>query len=47
MLFKANNRWDPCIGFEIRKKRKFERAEEFAKRIEKVHEKAEAALRKK
>ena len=30
----------------MRKKEKFERAEEFAKRIKKVYEEAEAALRK-
>ena len=46
LLFKANNRQDPCMGFEMRKKEKFERAEEFAKRIKKVYEEAEAALRK-
>jgi len=34
------------MGFEMRKKEKFERAEEFAKRIKKVYEEAEAALRK-
>ena len=46
LLFKANNRWDPCIGFKIRKKGIFKRAEEFATRIKEVHEKAEAALKK-
>ena len=44
-LFKANNGQDPHIGFEIRKKGKFKRAEEFVIRKE-VHEKAEVALRK-
>ena len=44
--FKANNKWDPHMGFEIRKKKKFEKAEEFAKRIKEVYEEAEAALRK-
>ena len=44
--FKANNRQDPRIGFEIRKKEKFEKAEEFATRIKKVHEEAEAVLKK-
>jgi len=33
-------------GFEMRKKGKFKKAEEFATRIKKVHEKAEAALKK-
>jgi len=45
-LFRANNGWDPHIGFEMRKKGKFEKAEEFAKRIKKVHEEAEVVLRK-
>jgi len=31
---------------EIRKKGKFERAEEFAKRMKEIHKKTEAALRK-
>ena len=34
------------MEFEIRKKGKFERAEEFVKRIKEVHKKAEVALRK-
>ena len=46
LLFKANNRQDLYIGFEMRKKGKFERAEEFTKRIKEVYKKAEAALRK-
>jgi len=45
-LFKANNRQNPCMQFEMRKKRKFKRAEEFAKRIKEVHKEAEAVLRK-
>ena len=44
--FKANNKWDPHMGFEIRKKRKFKKAEEFAKRMKEVYKEAEAALRK-
>jgi len=44
--FKANNRQDLCIGFEIRKKEKFEKAEEFATRIKEVHKEVEAALKK-
>jgi len=44
--FKANSRWDPCMGFEMRKKGKFEKAKEFTKRMKEVHEEAEAALRK-
>jgi len=34
--FKANNGWDPHIGFEMRKKGKFEKAVKFATRIKKV-----------
>jgi len=45
-LFKANNEWDPCMGFKMRKKGKFEKAEEFATRMKEVHKKAEVALRK-
>ena len=44
--FKANNGQDPCMGFEMRKKRKFERTKEFAKRIKEVHKEVEAVLRK-
>ena len=34
------------MGFKMRKKGKFEKVEEFAMRIKKVHEEAEAALKK-
>jgi len=34
------------MGFEMRKKGKFEKAEEFTTRIKKVHKKAEVVLRK-
>jgi len=34
------------MGFELRKKERFERAEKFTTRIKKVHEEAEAALKK-
>ena len=44
--FRANNGQDPCMGFEMRKKRRFEKAEEFAMRMKEVHEEAEAALKK-
>ena len=46
LLFKANNEWDPYMEFKMRKKRKFKKIEEFVTRMKKVHEKAEAALRK-
>ena len=35
-LFKANNEWDPYMGFKMRKKGKFEKTEEFATKIKKV-----------
>jgi len=34
--FKANQGQDPRMGFEMRKKGKYERAEKFAKRIRNV-----------
>ena len=34
------------MGFKMRKKRKFEKVEEFATRIKEVHEKTKAVLRK-
>ena len=45
-LFRANNGRDPHMGFEIRKKEKFKKAEEFTTRIKEVHEEAEAVLKK-
>jgi len=44
--FRANNEQDPCMGFEMRKKGRFEKAKEFATRIKEVHEEAEAGLKK-
>jgi len=44
--FKANNGQDPCIGFKIRKKGKFEKEEEFVTRMKEVHEEAEVVLKK-
>jgi len=46
LLFRANNGQDPCMGFEIQKKRRFEKAKEFAMRIKEVHEEAKAVLKK-
>ena len=46
LLFKTNSGQDLCMGFEIRKRRKFEKVEEFAKRIKEVYKEAEAVLRK-
>ena len=44
--FRANNGQDPCMGFKIRKKGKFEKAEEFATGMQEIYEKTEAALKK-
>jgi len=43
---KANNGQDPYIGFEMRKKGKFEKAKEFAMRIKEIHEEVKGALKK-
>jgi len=45
-LFKVNNGQDLHVKFEMRKKEKFEKIEEFAMRIKEVHKKAKAILRK-
>ena len=45
-LFKANIGQDLCIRFKMRKKRKFEKVEEFVTRIKEVHEETETVLRK-
>jgi len=44
--FMANYRQDPRIGFEIRKKGKYEGAEKFVAKIKEIQKKAKAALRK-
>jgi len=44
--FKANQGQDPRMGFEMRKKGKFEGAEKFAEKIKSVQEEAKAALQK-
>ena len=44
--FRANSRRDPRMGFEMRKKRKYEGAGEFMKRMKEVQEEAQAALKK-
>ena len=46
LLFRANNGQDPHMGFEMRKKRRFKKAEEFATRMKKVYEETEAVLKK-
>jgi len=44
--FRANNGRDLRLGFEMRKKGKFEKAEEFVMRMKEVYEEAEATLKK-
>ena len=44
--FKTNYGQDPRMGFEGRRKGKYETAERFAEKMKKIHEEARAALRK-
>jgi len=44
LLFKVNYRREPRMGFDIRKKGKNEKAEEFAREMKKRHEEARVAL---
>jgi len=44
--FKANNGQDPRMGFEMRKRDKYEGAEKFAERMKNVQKEAKAALQK-
>jgi len=44
--FEANSGQNPRMGFELRKKGKFEGAEKFVKRMKEVQEEAKAALGK-
>jgi len=44
--FKANSGQDPRMGFEMRKKRKYEGVEKFAEKMKNVQEEAKAALQK-
>jgi len=44
--FKANHGQDPRMGFEIRKKGKYEGAEKFIAKMKEIQEEAKAALRK-
>ena len=45
-LFKANYRQDPRMGFEMRKKRKYEGTEKFVTKMKEIQEKAKAVLGK-
>ena len=42
--FQANSGQDPRMGFELRKKGRYEGAEKFAKKMEEVQREAKAAL---
>ena len=42
--FEANNGRNPRMGFELRKKGRYKRAEKFTERMKKVQEEAKAAL---
>ena len=44
--FKVNYGRELRIGFKIRKKRKYTKAEEFVKKMKEMHEKAKAVLKK-
>ena len=46
MPFIANNGRNPRMGFEIRKKGKVMRTEEFAAKMKEIQEEAQAALKK-
>ena len=46
MPFKANYGQDPRIGFEIKRKGKYKRAEKFVTKIKKIQEEAKAVLGK-
>jgi len=46
LSFKVNKSQSPRMGFELRKKRRFEGAKKFTKRMEEVQRKAKAALTK-
>jgi len=46
LLFKANQGQDSRMGFEMKKKGKYEGAEKFAERMRNMQEKAKAALQK-
>jgi len=46
LSFMANNGQDPCMGFELRKKGRFEEANKLVKRMQEIQEEAKAALGK-
>jgi len=46
LLFKANYGQDPRMGFEVRKREKYEGAEKFVAKIKEIQGEAKAALEK-
>ena len=44
--FKANSRQDPCMGFELRKKGRFEEVNKFVERMQKIQKEAKVVLGK-
>jgi len=44
--FKENSGQDPHMGFELKKKRRFEEANKFAERMQEIQEKTKMALRR-
>jgi len=44
--FKVNYRREPRMGFEIRKKRKYVKVEEFVKEVKEMYEKAKTVVKK-
>jgi len=46
LSFQENSGQNPRLGFELRKKKRFEGTEKFTKRMEEVQEKAKTALAK-
>ena len=46
LLFKANYRQNPRIGFKVRRKGKYKRAEKFMTKMKEIQEKVKAVLEK-
>jgi len=46
LLFEANSSQNPRMGFELRKKKKYKKAEKYVERMKEVQGEAKAALAK-
>ena len=46
LLFEANSSQNPRIGFELRKKKKYKKAEKYVERMKEVQGEAKVALAK-